>query len=903
MFNRTNQQHHLTLVSVTLLLFFCFLPGLSFSQKPVNKPENLVLAQEALDKRGLTQAEAIAGLKEKGYNVEEMAPEDLIAEKDAINAILDELAANKKKTAAGGGATVEAGSEKATLMREENPDKVNTTVKEVAQETGSTAVGDIYGHAVFVNNMLGLISTTDGSRAPDHYVLGAGDRLRVTIFGASQADLLLEINESGYVQPAGLPQVYLQGVKLADARNLLRQRFSGAYRFNSDQIAVTLQTSRTITINVFGETKQQGSFSISALNSALHALAQAGGPTASGSVREIELIRGNKRRKIDLYAFMVNPSYQNELDLQHNDIIYVPIVRKLVTLEGEVPRPMRYELKAEESLADLIKFAGGILPSTYTEAVQIERFDADSLVLIEFKLADILNGKKKVSLEHGDIIRVRSSSKKLEAYLDIAGAVFYGGRYKFESNMTLQSLLDKAKLQPEAITDFYFIKRPRRDNSVEIIRVENAVANSFLLQGRDNIIVFNKVSFANISKLKVEGAIRAGILELDLAFGDSISLKEALELGGGLLPEAFPTAYLIQKDLFNSEKLTYAQVDLTKIADYHLKAGDNLVVYDRKFYNLNKGISIMGAVKKPYNTTYDPSISFSGLFQMAGGMTLKSALNRVDVYRLKYDEIKGTGYERMILEVDSNYQVLNKPQPFALAPFDIVVVRELPLFDFDRVITINGAVTYPGSYPLPPKSVRLSDVVSYAGGLNALADKRYATLVRTHGGKGKVGINMDRALRRKGSNKHDPILMPGDVVFVPQFENTVGIRLRATRQADQFNAGLLPTDIRLNDVIDFVYQGPKSARWYLREFAGGFSKNADKNSVTVTYPDGKVQATRRYFGIRDYPSVKPGAVITVIEKPEKEKKERKQVDIDAMYTRTISAVTTLMTIIILSRSL
>lgn len=903
MFNRTNQQHHLTLVSVTLLLFFCFLPGLSFSQKPVNKPENLVLAQEALDKRGLTQAEAIAGLKEKGYNVEEMAPEDLIAEKDAIDAILDELAANKKKTAAGGGATVEAGSEKATLMREENTDKVNTTVKEVAQETGSTAVGDIYGHAVFVNNMLGLISTTDGSRAPDHYVLGAGDRLRVTIFGASQADLLLEINESGYVQPAGLPQVYLQGVKLVDARNLLRQRFSGAYRFNSDQIAVTLQTSRTITVNVFGETKQQGSFSISALNSALHALAQAGGPTANGSVREIELIRGNKRRKIDIYTFMVNPSMQYELDLQHNDIIYVPLARKLVSLEGEVRRAMRYELKEEEGLADLIKYAGGILPSTYTEGAQIERYDADSLILVEFKLSDILNGKKKVGLHHGDIVRVRSSGKKLEAFVDIAGAIFYGGRYKFETTMTLEALLEKAKLQPEAITDFYFIKRPRRDNSVEIIKVEKAKASNFLLQGRDNIIVFNKVSFANISYLRVEGAVRNGTMQLELAFGDSIPLKEVLELAGGLLPEAYPTAYLIQKDLFNTEKFTYAQVDLGRIANYYLKAGDNLIVYDRKFYNLNKGLSIMGAVKKPYNTTFDPSISFSDLFQMAGGVTLRSALNRVDVYRLKYDDTKGTGYERIILEVDSNYKVLNKTQPFQLAPFDIVVVRDLPLFDLDRVVTMSGALTYPGSYPLPAKSVRLSDLVSYAGGLNPLADKRYATLVRTYGGKGKVGINMERALRRKGSDKHDPILMAGDVVFVPQYENTIGIRVRATRQADQVSAGLLLDSIRQNEVIDFVYQGNKSARWYIREFAGGFSKNADRNSVTIAYPDGKVRATRRYLGIRDYPNVKPGAVITVIEKPVKEKKEGKKIDFDAMYTRTVSAVTTVITIMLLARAL
>lgn len=864
-------------------------------------PANAIIAQEALSKRGLTQAEAVSGLKEKGYDVEGMSPEALVADKDAIEAILDDLAAKKANKAAAP-AAVDAGSEKAEQMRETNTKEVNEAVQNDAQNAAPAAPA-IYGHSIFDGNMFGIISTTDGSKAPETYVLGTGDRLRVTIFGASQADILLEINEGGYVQPTGLPQVYLKGVRLSDARNLLKQRFSMAYRFQADQFAVTLQSARTVTVSVFGESKQQGNFSISALNTVLHAITLAGGPTALGSVREIEIFRGGKSKKLDVYDFMYNPKVQFDFDLQQNDIIYIPIARKLVNIEGGVARPMIYELKESEGLLELIKLAGNVLPTTYTENAQIERYVADSLALFEFGLTEVLSGKRKISLNSGDIVRIRSANKKLEGFVEVDGAVFYGGRYQYEERFTLGELLEKAKPQPEALVDFYFVQRPRRDNTTEVIRVEAGQASTFELQGRDKIQVFNKATYTNNAKLSLNGAVRSGALELQLAFGDKLPLSQLLELAGGLTASAHPNAYLLRRDLMNPDLVKYQKVDVFKEQNLLLQAGDELTIYDRTFFNLTSGVSLFGAVKNPVNRTFDPSLSFEDLMRMSGGFTAKSALNRVDVYRLKYDNIKGTGYQRIILEVDSNLKLINPSGAFVLAPFDIIIVRDLPLYDLERVVVLNGALNYPGQYPLQPERMYLSDIISQAGGLNVLADARHAVLIREYNNKGKVGINLQRAMRRPQSNKHDPILMPGDLIFIPQFENTIGIRVKSTRQADQLNAGLLLGQVSQNEILDFVYQGPKTARWYIREFAGGFSKNADKNSVTVTYPDGKVKGTRRYLGIRDYPQVQPGAVITVIEKAPKEKKERKGVDIDGIYTKTVSAVTTVLTILILSRAL
>ncbi|NBR37241.1 MAG: hypothetical protein EBT80_07790 [Chitinophagales bacterium] len=337
----------------------------------------------------------------------------------------------------------------------------------------------------------------------------------------SQADLLLEINKEGYIQPTGLKQLYLQGVSLGDARKLIGQRFSAAYRFQQDQYAVTLQTARAITVNVFGEANLRGSFNMSALNTAFNALAVAGGPAMQGSVRAIELIRGKSRKKIDVYAFLSNPATQFDFDIQQNDILYVPMAQRVVTLEGAVKRPMKYELTGKEGLQELFDFAGGINYNTYVEFVQVERSQADSVVLLEYKLSDILGGKQSVLLLDGDIVRVRENTRPLERFTEVEGAVFYPGRYELQKDMRLSALLLKVQLMPEAKNDFFFIERLLRDSTVKIIKVSAAEAGNFMLEPRDRIQVFNKALYANQDLIEVVGSVRAPITRA-VPFGEQV---------------------------------------------------------------------------------------------------------------------------------------------------------------------------------------------------------------------------------------------------------------------------------------------------------------------------------------------------------------------------------------------
>ena len=374
--------------------------GVSSSQMSMLRSE--------LQKRGISEEEAKTYLLKKGVDIEKLSQAELIIRKEEIIDYMRDLEAEKKSKESvnpkskkldiedaleqyelGELDTLKLTEEELELLRPELEKKKLEEDKKKMEELANRKF-QIYGHAFFENRNLKLIATTDGAKAPDTYILAAGDEIRITIFGLSQADILLEVQREGYIQPVSMPKIYVQGLSLGEARKLLRNRFSTFYRFNQDQFAVTLQKARTITVNIFGEVKKQGGITMSALNSAIHAIAAAGGVTELASVREIELIRGKTRKKLDLYAFLENPGIQFEFSLQQNDILFIPVANKVVSIQGAIKRPMRYEVVEADGLQKVIKLAGGLLSNTSPDFVQIERFDKDSMALSEYSLIEVL---------------------------------------------------------------------------------------------------------------------------------------------------------------------------------------------------------------------------------------------------------------------------------------------------------------------------------------------------------------------------------------------------------------------------------------------------------------------------------------------------------------------------------
>ncbi|MBM3412879.1 MAG: hypothetical protein FJY19_05815, partial [Bacteroidetes bacterium] len=305
-------------------------------------------------------------------------------------------------------------------------------------------------------------------------------------------------------------------------------------------------------------------------------------------------------------------------------------------------------------------------------------------------------------------------------------------------------------------------------------------------------------------------------------------------------------------------------------------------------------VSISGAVKDTLTTLYSPTLTLGDMIRLAGGFTISAALNRVDVFRLGYGE-NGTGYTRFELEVDTAFNIIAPNTGFNLMPFDKIAIRNKPLFNLNRNVQITGGVKYPGLYALEAEEVHLSQLIKQAGGFSAVADKQFATLYRSTGNKGLVGINLKKSIARSGSNRFDPVLLPGDSISIPDYQNTVGIRVKGTNQADMVRLGTLISEKSLSDISNFMYSYGRSAKWYIREYAGGFSGQANRNSVTVSYPDGSARGVKHILWfIRTYPTVKPGAIISLNEIEKKLKSgEDKKINWDNIFSKILAVGTTM----------
>jgi protein involved in polysaccharide export with SLBB domain len=901
----------LSIRAVVAAMFLAWTP-VATAQTANVSPAQMAIIRTELVRRGLTEQEAVDGLRRSGIDVLTLAPADVAAMLPRITSVLDSLAAGKRDTqprpVAPPTAAAQATGQVDTVARPiMAADSAASARLRVAMQPAPS--DSIYGHSIFSDQSLEIFRTTDGARAPDSYVLDTGDRIRVIIFGASQEDLLLEINPDGYIQPTGVQKIFLRGVPLGQARRLILDRLAPHFSFTPDQFSLSIETARSIAINVFGESKVRGTFTLSALNTAFNALMAAGGPTGIGSIREIQVIRGNVQRRMDVYAFLNDPRVLASLDLQHNDVIFVPVAQRVVRIDGAIKRPLRYELTGSEGLRELIAFAGGINFDTYPDYVQVESIIGDEVVLREYRLSEVLSGTSSVTLRDGDVVRVRRIGRPLERYVEVDGAVFYGGRYDVNANPDLGALLQRAQIRPQAKTDLVFIERIRADESVAVLPVawDDSVrlGRRVALEPRDRVRVFDRERYANLATLQVEGSVRAP-LERTLGFGERIPVSQVLQLAGGLQPSAAEIAYVFRRDLTNPDRVTHIRLDLRQSLDFPIGAGDRLVIYDQRTYTELGELSVGGAVRTPMRTTFDPSLTVTDLLTMAGGTRPSAALRRVDIFRLRVDPQVGTRFDRLEIEVDSTFQVRRPSADFQLQPYDQVVVREIPSFDRTRAVQVSGQVRYPGNYALDVEVTHLSEVVDEAGGLTALADAEFTTVTRSAGDVGPISVDLRRALSRRRDPIADPIIVAGDVITIRERSNTVGLKLQGTRAGELVSTGATADNaVKELSITNVVYQGDKSARWYIERFAGGFATKADRWSVTVTDATGRVRGVkRRAFFFKDYPTVTSSSTVALryeLEKPPKDKQEG--INWDAVVARTFQQVSLILSLIVLSRQL
>lgn len=858
---------------------------------------------------------------------------------------------------------------------------------------------NIYGHNVFFNSGLKFFKTTDSNATPPNYVLSSGDEIMVSIFGRSQVDLNYTIDGAGYINAKRVGKIYLKGLNFTEAEQLLRKRFRRTYSFLPEQFKLNLKSARTISISIYGEVVQPGTYNVSALNSALNVLLAAGGPLEKGSVRNIRLIRANgKEFVIDVYEFLNNPKSVENLVIDNNDIIHVPLSNKVVHITGAVRRPMRYELLANETLRDLVDYAGGATPDANTQDIFIESKTSNGFSVKNTNLQNSSNFK----LKDLDVVKVKKTAKEkiLRDVVKIRGEVFYPGEYQFREGITLDEVIKQGALTRYARKDILFIYRQGVDGMLRLEKVDlkKQSARSIKLNANDLVSILSLKSYQDTPiEISIEGAVRnptsiaikddkkirvsdmiiiAGGLKnnayskaiitrfdkknrqwidykkidiydainnensenniflqegdrvrifeneyfndeaysvtiqgdvkfpVETKYDESLTLKDLLLLSGGLNEGASDKAMVKRARTDNTIDAEYIEINIKDVkngtSDFELKPKDVITVYNKHQYREQFDVKVIGEVNNPGVYKYDKTLTLNNLIYMSGGLTPKAAGNNVNIYRVEFRNNKSNTILHKRLKIEKNANGMYVPdENVTIAPYDIIIIRPIPDYRLQEVVYVKGEVKYPGPYVID-RVTKLSKLVELAGGLTERAFPLGATLDRRSVDSTEVVmINLEKALKHK--NKYENItLLPGDQLNIPRLKNTVSIRVENTRAFREYSDSLM-----VNSNIQISYQGKKSAKWYIENFAGGFDDNYDRSSIRVIEPGGRVRSTKRRFWGYKYPTVVEGSTIAVDAKPIKLKLNRsdRSPRLSDMLKEILAITSSAVTIIALARTI
>ena len=907
-----------------LLSLFC----LALNAQILNEGE----AKRELEARGLDDEVFRQKMLEKGFDLDNIDPNQLPQMERAVEEVVREMErelqrANEKEV------EVQKDSikteEKVTVIKEEAAeetikDKSDLSAQRIREATENgipleeaianelsrsekeeLPPSNIYGQHIFRNKDISIFTPSEDIRPPETYVLGPGDKITVLIWGKSQENATFTIDKAGAIYPDRMPKINLKGLSYQQAKNLLRSRYQENFNFRDENFEVTIDYSRTITVNILGEAMESGSFNVPATNTAFNALAAAGGPSDIGSVRNIKLIHpGGSNQRVDIYEMMLDPTVVSDFFLQNNDYIFIPVAEKLVEVEGAVRRPFIYELTEGEGLKKLIFYAGGFKENAIQSNVQIRRFENDEEVIVDVDYRSLEKNGQDFKLQKGDKVLVQEISKDVEKFVEVVGAVELPGQFQFVKGMKLKDLVQKAKLNEGARRDLAFIQRTNLDGSIKWIKVN--VGNDFVnidLQPKDRLVIYEQSRFVDEMNFVIGGSVRqAGEQAFDAS--QKITVADAIVMAGGTLPEATDFAYIFRRDPSTRNLQEYVRVDLkdalnnpASSSNVVIRPYDSLVVYDFKSYIDNSFVSTNGAVREERRVIYDPSLTLRDALVLSGGLKMEAALSRVEVSRVSFDETNDGKTVVSILEINNEYKLADGSD-FFLKPFDIVTVRRAPEFELQRNITLKGEVKYQGKYSITKDNEKISDIIERAGGLSEEAFAPGATLYRIKDGVGYVVMALDEVIRNKAS-KHNYILKDGDIIEIPKKKDFVSIR--GASKAKE----IYPDKILKTGQINVPYHKGKTAKWYVDHFAAGVGEDGRRRLITVEHPNGRIEKTNDYGLFKKYPKVEKGSIITVGAVEDKEllrDEERKDVDWGKVFADAITQATSILALILLIES-
>ena len=640
----------------------------------------------------------------------------------------------------------------------------------------------VFGRNIFNNKNLSFEPSMNIA-TPQNYRLGPGDAVFIDIYGASQKTIECTVSPDGFVTIDGYGPVEVSGLTVSQANAKLRSTLGS--RYSSSHIKLTVGETRSIMVNVMGEVKAPGTYTLSAFATVFHALYMAGGTNDLGTLRNIKVYRNNRLvTVVDIYDYMLNGKLTGNVRLADNDVIVVGPYDCLVNLTGKVKRPMWYEMKKNESVGSLLKYAGGFTGDAYTKSVRVVRktgkeysvYNVDEFDMSSFQVSD------------EDSVSVDSILDRYSNMVEIKGAVFRPGMYQVGGEInSVRSLLEHADgLREEAFTARAVMHRMKKDRTLEVVPVDvegilDGKVADVPLKPNDVLFIPTKQEMMEEQTITIHGEVNyPGIYK----YASNETLEDFVLQAGGLKNSASTVKVDVARRVMNPKALTN---DSISAYTYSFALKDGFVIDGTPGFHLMPVDEVYGrkspGFSKQQNVVVDGEVMFSGTY------TLQRKNTRLSDVIKAAGGVNDCGYAAGATLV----RKINESERKRLE-----AARKMALEQYEQVAAEEAAKT--------GKSV---DITNSERIKKFQIDDTYS-----------VGIELDKAIANPGSDA-DIVLREGDRIVVPQYTGTVKIN----------------GEVMYPNTVGFV-KG-KKASYYIDQ-AGGFNNKAKRGQTYIIYMNGMV---------------------------------------------------------------
>ena len=698
----------------------------------------------------------------------------------------------------------------------------------------------VFGRDIFNNKELSFEPNMNIA-TPQNYRLGPGDAVIIDIYGASQKTIQSTVSPDGEVTIEGYGPVNVSGLTVAQANARLCNTLGSRYR--SSRVKLTVGQTKTIMVNVMGEVKTPGTYTLSAFATVFHALYMAGGTNDLGTLRNIKVYRNNRLvTVVDIYDYILNGKLTGNVRLADNDVIVVGPYDCLVTIAGKVKRPMIYEMKKNESVNSLLKYSGGFAGDAYKKSVRVNRKTGREYAVYNVEEFDFSSFR----VDDGDSISVDSILPRYANTVEVKGAVFRPGMYNLgEQVNSVRTLVEHAEgMTEDAFTNRAVMHRMKKDRTLEVIAVDIAgimdgkVADIPL---KENDVLFIPTRQEKIVErtLTIRGEVQyPGVYQ----YADNETLEDFVLQAGGLTDKASTVNVMVSRRVMDAKALRPDSV-IAKTYTLSLKDGfvidgtpgfklmpfDEVMIRQSPAYVEQQNVSITGEVMFAGLYTLDHrNARLSELFKKAGGATDQAYLKGARIIRKANEQEK----QRMEAVLKMQREEMQK-----------------------NLLQLAASSNNSSALTQSSKDVERTNIEKFN------VPSEYS-----------VGIDLPEALANPGSDA-DIILREGDRLVIPQYNGTV----------------------KINGAVMFAntvaYEKGKKPSYYIDQ-AGGFAADALKSKAYIIYMNGKV--AKLSHGAK----VQPGSEIVI---PAKLKRKMSTAEMMSMGTSMSSIAAMIATIANMSK--